>query len=248
MFKLQQIQQQQKILKFIQQEELQLTIAENEQYRWLTFRDTVQTVMDKKRPFAPVLPHLSAMIMALFYQPMPKNILEMGLGGGALRRFFHQHFATSTITSIELEPSIVGTYDEFFNPYRDTRNIVVGDAQKEIKNQQNVDIAFIDLYSQNGRPEFLQQECFYRDCFNSLTPEGILVANLISPLTMENQVIIDMLESILEVPVKVFSVPGFKNKIVMASRKKLSHIPYDASLMAMSQRFHLSLNDIIEMK
>lgn len=248
MFKLQQLQQQQKILKFIQWQDLQLTIAENEQYRWLTIGDTVQTVMDKKQPHAPVLPHLSAMIMALFYQPMPKNILEMGLGGGALRRFFGHHFPSANMASIELEPSIISTYHEFFNPNADVQNIVLGDAVEEIKNQESLDIAFVDLFSQASSPEFLQREDFYRDCLKSLTPEGVLVVNLISPLAMENQVIIDMLESILEVPVKVFSVPGFKNKVVMASRKKLSHIPYDASLMTMSQRFQLSLNDIIEMK
>ncbi len=224
-----------------------LYVEENNQYRWLRINDTLQTVMDVRQPHNLVLPHLSAMLMALYYRPSPSTAVELGLGGGALQRFFQHYFPKLQFTSIELSSEVIACFQTYFNPGTLPASIVQQDAGLAVKQLAGLDILFVDLFSANASPVFLQEPDFYRDCFRCLSEDGILVANLIHPLESQNDWVIKCVTDLSENPPRLFGIPGFRNKVLLASKSGLSKVEYDQKLMRMCKHYGLQLNSIIEL-
>ncbi|MFT5635574.1 MAG: spermidine synthase [Cognaticolwellia sp.] len=93
----------------------QITISENEHYRWLAFDDVIQSVMHLRCPEKLTLPHHYAALMPLlFFQP--NQVIELGLGGGNLSRFLSALNPKIQVMSIELSQAVIDCFKGYFNP------------------------------------------------------------------------------------------------------------------------------------
>ena len=93
----------------------QISISENDHYRWLAFDDVIQSVMHLRRPEKLTLPHHYAALMPLLFFK-PNDIIELGLGGGNLSRFLSALQPTINVTSIELSQDVINCFTRYFNP------------------------------------------------------------------------------------------------------------------------------------
>lgn len=223
-----------------------ISVSENDNYRWMTIDDAVQTVQCKQQPHRPLLPHLNALLLVLCYQPSPQNILELGLGGGSLPRFFNYHFPRSKIISIENNPAVVSQFNKWFSDSLTTHDIVIADASQKISAYKQQDLIVVDLFSKNGSPDFVSTLPFYQDCVNALSTSGVLAINFIAQYQLQFDMTLDLLRQ-LNLHIRTFSVPGYQNKIVMAARQDLPFLQYDESLNQFAQQYQLDLNQIVAM-
>lgn len=227
-----------------------ISVRQNQRYRWLEIAKTIQTVMDLSQPSKLVLPHLHGMALSLYYMLQPKSVLELGLGGGALQRFFHHFFPDTQFHSIELDPKIIEHFLNFFadglnNP---EQQVTQADAQEAIKHYQNLDLLFVDLFSDNAPPEFINDRRFYEDCFNALSPAGLIVINLLPVAEIQTMDVEYLLTEISRFTPAIFSIPQYKNRILIASRQALPKIPFDTQLQNICRQYQLDLMNIVQLK
>jgi len=151
--------------------------------RSLEFRPgMIQSEMRLSRPDALMLRYARAMMCFVLYQPRPRHILMVGLGGGSLAKFCHRHLPQAHITVIELRADVIALREQFLIPPDDSRfRIVHGDAAHYMVHLRNsVDVILVDGFDASGMPAALGSARFYADCRTALRPGGVLVANLFS--------------------------------------------------------------------
>lgn len=110
----------------------------------------------------------------------PRRVLFIGLGAGVIPRFIRKHFPATIIDVIEIDGEIPGIAAQYFAFKKDDNtNITIGDGRDFInRNKVKYDIIFIDAYSAENIPFQLTTEEFYRRIFASLTPGGLMTANI----------------------------------------------------------------------
>ena len=103
------------VVHFLRSPTMSVTVMENQHYRWLTFDNTVQSIMLKRIPHKLPLPHQTALCLPLLWYS-PQQVVELGLGGGNLLRFIQQVNRHSQLISVEPEPEVIKIFQQFFNP------------------------------------------------------------------------------------------------------------------------------------
>jgi spermidine synthase len=140
----------------------------------------VQSEMLLARPDALVLAYLRAMMAFVLFQPRPRRIVMVGLGGGSLAKFCHRHFPDAHITVIELRADVIALRDAFHVPPDSDRFTVVhADAAGWLAaHPGTADVLLVDGFDARGLPARLADAPFYADCRRTLRPGGVLVANV----------------------------------------------------------------------
>ena len=85
----------------------------------------VQSCMRLDDPNALLLEYTRAMMGFLLLNPNPASILMVGLGGGSIAKYCHQHLPHSHMTVVEINPEVIALRDEFMLPPDDERLTVV---------------------------------------------------------------------------------------------------------------------------
>lgn len=159
-----------------------IRVFEEGSFRYLAFsEDSQQSAIDLSRPSDLVFEYTQAMMLALLYLPSPKRITILGLGAGSLFHAFRQYDSELQIDVAELRPQVIKVAQDWFNlPLDDDRlNIFPVDAQEYMSDFNGVtDIILADLYDDNGMLDLQLNTSFIQDCFDALSPDGLLVLNL----------------------------------------------------------------------
>ncbi|CAB3627368.1 Polyamine aminopropyltransferase [Achromobacter pestifer] len=139
----------------------------------------IQSRMWTKDPSALNLEYTRLMMGFLLFNPEPRRIAMVGLGGGSLAKFCYQHLPSTHIDVFEINPHVIALRDSFLVPQDDHRFAVLqGDGAKLIGQYQNeYDAVLVDGYDINGLPPQLTTDTFYDACFNALVPGGMMVCN-----------------------------------------------------------------------
>lgn len=227
-----------------------MSVRQNSRYRWLEIANTIQTVMDLSKPYNPVLPHMHGMLLSLYYASEPKSILELGLGGGSLQRFFTHHFTECNIQSVEIDHKIIEYFNAFFangvpNPLQ---KVTQEDAQEAIKQFHDIDMLFVDLFSGNAPPSFINDKTFYENCFNALSKDGIIVINLLPVAEIQTFDVEDLLTEIGGYPPAILSIPKYKNRILISAKHALPRIDFDDRLQRMCSQYHIDVMNVVQLK
>jgi spermidine synthase len=140
----------------------------------------IQSEMLLARPDALTLDYLRAMMGFVLFQPRPRRIVMVGLGGGSLAKFCHRHFPTAHITVIELRADVIALRAAFHVPPDGPRFTVVhADAADWLAaHPDTADVLLVDGFDARGLPARLADAPFYADCRRALRPGGVLVANV----------------------------------------------------------------------
>lgn len=143
--------------------------------------DTVQSSMRLARPNDLEISYTRSMMAFLLFNPDPRKVLMVGLGGGSLAKFIYHQLPWTRIVAVEVNPRVVAVARQFFHVPQDDERlaVVIGDGTAYLGNNElAADVIMVDGYDAESQVEALSTPGFYRDCARVLGGSGMLVVNL----------------------------------------------------------------------
>lgn len=140
----------------------------------------IQSRMQRDDPDALDLGYTRTMMGFLLFQPAPRCIAMVGLGGGSLAKFCHRHLPQAQIQVAEINPHVIALRDEFCVPPDSERfSVLRGDGAMFVRHSVTPrDVLLVDGFDDLGQPARLCSQRFYDDCLGMLQAGGVLVINL----------------------------------------------------------------------
>lgn len=118
----------------------------------------------------------------LFVHPNPKNVLVIGGGDGGTAREVIRHKGVEKCTMVEIDGMVVEACREHIpqtaSALDDPRiDLIIGDGLEFVRNtKEKFDVILVDSTDPIGPAAPLFGEEFYRDVYNCLTDDGIVVS------------------------------------------------------------------------
>jgi len=146
--------------------------------------DQLQSRMCSAWPTQLEVDYTRTMMGFLLFDSRPVNIAMIGLGGGSLLKFCYHHLPDTRLTVVEINPHVIALRQEFEVPDDAARiAIVCADGADFVRDtalgaSPRHDVLLVDGFDSQGQAASLCSQAFYDDCFNVLSPEGIMVVNL----------------------------------------------------------------------
>jgi spermidine synthase len=156
-------------------------ILETALERHLLFsHDSVQSSMRLDDPDALTCEYTRRMMAFLLFNPDPREILMIGLGGGSLAKFCYRHLRDSRMTAVEIDADVIALRDEFCLPFDDERfRVVHADGARYLADRdEKLDVILVDAFDHEGVAPTLASSEFYRHAAARLSEQGVLVMNL----------------------------------------------------------------------
>lgn len=156
-------------------------LHQNSQTITLSFEGTlIQSCMRLSDPDDLVLDYTRAMMGALLFNPQPRRVLMVGLGGGSMLKYLYRHVPTADITVVEISQEVIDLRDAFHLPADDSRlhTVCADGALFMARPPARYDLILVDGFTGDGIAEALCTRSFYQHCRKALTAEGFMVANV----------------------------------------------------------------------
>ena len=144
-------------------------------------RGVAQSRMRIDAPHLLAVDYTRSMLGALLWQPRPRRIAIVGLGGGSQAKFLHRHLPGAVIDVLEINPRVLALRDRFHVPPDDDRlRVLLADAAEYLPTQRGrYDLLLVDGYDETGIPAALATPAFHAACRDALTgDDGVLATNL----------------------------------------------------------------------
>lgn len=161
-----------------------VNLSEEGGIRYLHFgTQWIQGAMRVRKPDWIELEYVQQMMAWMLFIDRPEQIVQLGLGTGALTKFCYRHFPVSHVTAIELNPMVIAVCESMFKlPPNDERlHVVEMDAMEFVCDEEHhdqIDVLQADLYDATAQGPVLDTPEFYAACAACLKPHGILTVNL----------------------------------------------------------------------
>ena len=122
----------------------------------------------------------TAFVGLVFLQRVPQNVLFIGLGVGAMPRYFSYYFPDSQADIVELDPEIPAIAKKYFYFREDEKmRVHIEDGRRFVKkNTRKYDIIFLDAYRNNNIPFHLTTLEFLKEVRLRLKKDGVFVSNI----------------------------------------------------------------------
>ena len=164
-------------------------VYEQPPYRSMTFghnrriytESVYNTSDDKDLP----VDYTRFMTASLMYAKDVRSVLEIGFGGGRTAWYLHRFLPNVSVTSVELDPTVLELAKKYFG-IRDEPNFQVVNRDGRIflnESKEHYDIILIDAYRGPFVPFHLLTKEFYQIVKDHLA-EGGVVAQNVEPSTM----------------------------------------------------------------
>ncbi len=174
-----------------------IMVAESGSIRNLHFDNSYQSAMDVNNPLEMVFDYTSYLHLGVVARPKPERVLFIGLGGGsAPKKFLNDYPSIKQIDVVEIDPDVVKIAYDFFDLPNDPKlRVSVEDGRFLItKKARDVasgriapyDMVIIDAYSESTIPYHLTTIEFLEATRKALSPEGVVVSNIIGALSGPN--------------------------------------------------------------
>jgi len=193
-------------------------VQETASVKSMMFSDIdIQSRMSVERPDELQFEYTRLMMGVLLFQPQPKRMLMVGLGGGSLAKFCYKYLPDAHITVVEINPHVIALRQSFHIPDDDARFQVLqmNAADFMAQTDQNFDVVLVDGFDPQGQPEQLCSPQFYSDCRRVLHAGGVVVVNL-HRLSAYRDVYVDRLDAAFNGALWVVNAPGTTNCVVFA--------------------------------
>jgi len=141
----------------------------------------IQSAMRVSRPWDLELAYTRAMMGFLMFNPMPQDVLMIGLGGGSLAKFIRKQRPQTRITAVEIDPRVIAAARTHFELPPDDATLCVIEADGALYARQHpgsADVILLDGFDAGNQVEALATQTFYAACRRVLKPGGVLVVNL----------------------------------------------------------------------
>lgn len=146
--------------------------------------DQLQSRMCSAHPDQLEVDYTRTMMGFLLFNSRPARIAMIGLGGGSLLKFCYRHLPNSLLTMVEINPKVIALRHEFEVPEDAQRiELVCADGADFVRdaaanNPIGYDVLLVDGFDSEGLAPSLCSQRFYNDCYQALSPQGVMVANL----------------------------------------------------------------------
>ena len=176
-----------------------LIFEKNSLYQYISvIDDTVKKeryVRNQKREFAQGGIYLNApdkllfeftqmpFISLAFLDREPKDALFIGLGAGAMPKYFSRYYPEADIDVVEIDPDMLTVARKYFSfKENDRMKVHVDDGRLFIKRtKKRYDWISLDAYQNDYIPAHLTTLEFLREVKSKLKEGGVVVANITSP-------------------------------------------------------------------
>ena len=149
--------------------------------------EQIQTVWNMKQPHELVTQYSRLMFASYLFMPQQKQVLIVGLGGGAMIHFYEHYDKNVKVDAVEINEKVVQLAEKYFHVRtHDNTNIITEDAFQYLKtNKTRYDVIYLDAFLKpsektdaTGHPLNLKTIEFYKGLHEHLAPDGIVVVNL----------------------------------------------------------------------
>jgi spermidine synthase len=179
-----------------------------------------QSVMRIDKPNALALRYTRKMMSFLLFNPSPKRIGLIGMGGGSLVKFCHEHLPSAHLTAIEVDPDVIAFRDVFRVPPDGHRlQVLQTDGAEFLARADNgFDVLLVDAFDKIGVAPALASRDFFETAFARLSPKGQFIINLAGDKRRFRGLIGDVTE-VFEGRVIVVPVRGDGNSVLLAFKE-----------------------------
>jgi spermidine synthase len=156
-------------------------VVDAEGMRSLHFESlTIQSQMNLAEPHMLAVDYTRTMMGFLLFNPAPRDILLIGLGGGSLVKYCLHTLPDTRVTAVEISPEVIALREAFGIPPDDERlRVVCGDGADYVRDGgHSPDVLLVDGFDLAGQPAQLCSASFYDHCHAMLVDGGVMAANL----------------------------------------------------------------------
>jgi len=113
----------------------------------------------------------------------PKDVLFVGLGAGAMPKYFARHYPDAIVDIAELDPDMVTVAQKYFYfKENEKMKVHVDDGRLFVKRaKKKYDWIILDAYQNDYIPFHLTTLDFLKEVKSKLKEDGVVVANIASP-------------------------------------------------------------------
>lgn len=143
-------------------------------------REYVESAVDVDDPLRLVVPYTRTLFAGLFFEPDPKRVLIVGLGGGGFHRLFIYAHPQAVLHTVELDPKVKELAQRYMG-FRELERmpVTIQDGRMFVKrNQERWDWVILDAFRGGFVPPHLKTQEFYRECAARLSDRGVFITNL----------------------------------------------------------------------
>ena len=148
----------------------------------------VQSQVDLKAPRKHMLEYSTMAFCGLLYQPQPKRLLVVGLGGGVIPREMRHYFPEMEIDVVEIDPDIPPIATKYMGFSEDDKlKVHVEDGRVFVKKrlrhnppEPKYDMVILDAFNGDYIPFHMMTREFLEEVKGVLADDGVVVANVFS--------------------------------------------------------------------
>ncbi len=180
----------------------------------------MQSEMSLKAPNDLAIRYTQKMMAFLLFQPRPKRIALIGLGGGSLVKFCYHRMPGTHMTAVELDPEVIAFRDTFQVPPDNERlRIINGDGAAFLETaDKGLDVLLVDAFDKTGFAPGLANREFFENAYAKLAGNGVLVINLAGEKESYAGLIGEVMH-VFDDQVIVISVPDDGNHVLYAFKE-----------------------------
>ena len=117
-----------------------------------------------------------------FLERDPQDVLFVGLGAGAMPKYFNRHYQKSNIDIAEIDPDMVAVAQKYFYFKENERmKVHIDDGRLFVKRaRKKYDWIILDAYQNDYIPFHLTTLEFLKEVKNRLKDDGVVVSNITS--------------------------------------------------------------------
>ncbi|MFZ2974754.1 MAG: spermidine synthase-like protein [Ferribacterium limneticum] len=181
----------------------------------------MQSEMSLKAPHDLAIRYTQKMMAFLLFQPRPKRIVLIGLGGGSLIKFCYQRMPGTQLTAVELDPNVIAFRDTFLLPPDDDRlQVLEADGAEFLEHtEKGIDALLVDAFDKTGFAPSLANREFFDNAYAKLSGNGVLVINLAGEKETYAGLIGEAMH-VFDDQVIVISVPDDGNHVLYAFKER----------------------------
>ena len=145
--------------------------------------EAIQSSIRLDRPDELALDYTRAMMAFLLFNPSPREVLMIGLGGGSMARYIHQRMPGTRTTVVEINAKVLAAARSMFHfPAADARlevAIACG-AEYLARQSEAADVLLVDGFDDGRQPAALCTQAFYDDAYAALRTGGVMAVNFMA--------------------------------------------------------------------
>ena len=188
-------------------------------YLFLNYADGAQTVMNRE-----------SLLTDRYYDQFllgpqindAKNVLFLGVAGGTAIKQLVTVYPDVHVTGVDLDPAVLDVARRYFGLADEKRVTLVADDARWFlaDSRDRYDMIAIDLYVTGHIPFFTTTEEFFREVYQHLTPDGILMMNVLA--VQQPEELLGPLVRTVRLSFPSTFLTGYGNYILIASRAPMS--------------------------